>query len=232
MKRGGIVVAVLLAALTVLSCGDLARTGDATSTPGPKPAANSPAAPGTANPAPAPNAGDVGAAMPPKSQLEFLGESKVVVDVADPTGKPPAEPDEVWIDTFLRRMHEALNDRDARFLLSRFSGDVKLEFTLGERKMTMASRDWYVRAMTGMQGVEKYRWTVEERNFTIAGKTVTLRLRIVEEYERDGRTVRGKTFQTMDLVWQPDTGDFVIRSMIAESSGIPEFDSGPTADRP
>jgi hypothetical protein len=227
MNRKRLVAAVIVAALMPLACSDMTRRDDAALSAADRPKAapsTGPAAP----PAPSPAPPDVGLPMPPKDQLEKIGESTVVFDVEDPAGKPPALPDQAWIDLFLRRMHEAFNNRDARFILSRFAAGVRIELTLGARSMKMTPQEWFVSAMTSLQAVEKYRWTVEDRSFTIDGKKVVLRVKIVEQYDRNGETVRGRTAQTMDLEWQPATGDFLIHSMVADSSGI--SDPAPPAD--
>ena len=236
MRRVGIVAIAALILLVALTGCDRKKAGSTGSTaPPPEATAAAPTTPEPSAAVPSSSPAQSDAALssppaqpgganrvPPKPGLVYMGESTVIVDAARPEGKPPAAPTGIWIDDFIRKLHDAINNRDARFLLQRMAPDVKIRLTLGAKSQEMTARDWFARSMTALQAVENYRYDIKDRKFTIKGRKVALQLWIHETFDENDKTVKGSTYQTMDLEWLPATGDFLVHSMIAESSGDAE----------
>ena len=216
MRRATVLgIGALVLALALAGCKPKQAAPPAT------PAAPENGAASAVAPPPAPSA-DEGLPMPPKDQMTFLGETTTVIDAPGPRGKPPDLPTADWVDNFVRKMNDAINNLDARFLLERMAPGAKIQLSLGAKTQTMDAREWYARAMTGMHAVERYKYEIRDRKYAIQGAKVALQLWIHEEYDREGKTVKDSTYQTMDLEWVPKTGDFLVRSMIAEVSEVAE----------
>ena len=232
MKRTITIICAALVMIVVISAAGC-RNDEAGESPPPgeilSPAAGRPDAAPPAQPAPSADRPDEPEAAPIPPHVRDLVQtapSSTRQFFFDPGGErdeehsqPPAEPTEDLVIWFVTAMRNDIQNRSMRFLLARLAADAEIRLTMGDRVQELSRQEWYARSMTSLQLVQDYNFRIIEWRHSVDGMRVNLDLQIEESYVHEGRAHRGRTHQSMDLEYQ--SGDFVIHSMLAETSSTP-----------